>query len=212
MEPTACEVKWSEVHASFERQHDSLLENHPDAEQEISIIRKALIKIRQLVKASPAVNGNGSIWKELADEAETERSVLCKHLDGKALIIGLMRLYAAIHREMVETVQADHSDKQEVDEHEWFKQQRRRKRSSSDEEQKQIKKAAKPTSETRDPRIPSQRELPTLNFFASLKTDDMELESAVDTSNQADEMVTGCSRPVAGEVGRLPLCLHLQLT
>jgi hypothetical protein len=98
MEPTACEMKWSEVHASCERQHDCLLENHPDAEQEIAIIRKALIKIRQLAKASPAVNGNGSIWKELADEAETERSILCKHLDGKALFTGLMRLYAAIHR------------------------------------------------------------------------------------------------------------------
>jgi hypothetical protein len=83
MEPTACEIKWSEVHASFERQHDSLLENHPDAEQEISIIRKALIKISQHVMASPAIKGNGSIWKELADEAETEISILCKHLDGR---------------------------------------------------------------------------------------------------------------------------------
>jgi hypothetical protein len=114
-------------------------------------------------------------------------SILCKHLDGKALFTGLMRLYAATHREMVETVQADHSDKHEVDEHEGFKQQRRRKRSSSGEEQKQIKKAAKPTTETKNPRIPSQRELPTRNFFAPLKTADMELESAEDTSNQADD-------------------------
>jgi hypothetical protein len=121
-----------------------MLENHPDAEQEMAIIRTALIKIRQLFKASPAVYGNGSIWKELADEVETERSILYKHLDCKTLFRGLMHLYTAIHREMVKTVQADHSDKQEVTEHEGFKQQRRRKRSSSGEEQ-QIKKAAKPT-------------------------------------------------------------------
>jgi hypothetical protein len=107
-------------------------------------------------------------------------------LDGKALFRGLMRLYTAIHREMAETVQADHSDKQEVAEHEGFKQQRRRKRSSLGEEQQQIKKAAKPTSETRDPRMPSQPDVPTRNFFAPLRTADMELESPEDTNNQAD--------------------------
>jgi hypothetical protein len=69
--------------------------------------------------ASPAVNGNGLTWKQLADKAKTERSILCKHLDGKVLFTGLMRLYAAIHR-----VQVDHSDKPQIDEHEGFKQQR----------------------------------------------------------------------------------------
>jgi hypothetical protein len=38
--------KWSEVHASLEKQHDSLLKNHPDAAWEIEITRTALIKIR----------------------------------------------------------------------------------------------------------------------------------------------------------------------
>jgi hypothetical protein len=38
----------------------------------------------------------------LADRAEAERGVLPKLLDGKALFTGLMRLYAAIYREMVE--------------------------------------------------------------------------------------------------------------
>jgi hypothetical protein len=38
MEPSICEVKWSEVHASFEKQIDTLLENHPDAGQETSVL------------------------------------------------------------------------------------------------------------------------------------------------------------------------------
>jgi hypothetical protein len=139
----------------------------------------------------------GNSWQT----AETERSTLCKHLDGKALFTGLMRLYAAMHREIVESVQADPSDKQQVDEHGGFKQQRRRKRSSSDEQQKQIKKSAKPTSETRDPRIPSQLELPTRNFFAPLKTAGMELESSEDTSNQADD---DGDQPPSSRRGRPP--------
>jgi hypothetical protein len=35
MEPIVCETKWSEVHASFKRKHDSLLKNNPAAAQEI---------------------------------------------------------------------------------------------------------------------------------------------------------------------------------
>jgi hypothetical protein len=56
MEPTVGDIKWSEVHACFERQHESLLENDPDAAQEIAIIRTVLIKMKQLAKESlPAI-------------------------------------------------------------------------------------------------------------------------------------------------------------
>jgi hypothetical protein len=43
------EIKWSGVHESFERQHDSLLENKPYATQETGIIRSTLIRIKELV-------------------------------------------------------------------------------------------------------------------------------------------------------------------
>jgi hypothetical protein len=125
MEPSICEVKWSEVHASFERQHDTLLEKYPDASQEIGNIHKALIKIRQLVKKSPQVNGNGPAWKKLADRAEADRSSLCRHLTGKVVFTGLVHLYTTIHRDMAESVKAAHSDKQEIDAHEGLKEQRR---------------------------------------------------------------------------------------
>jgi hypothetical protein len=47
------EIKWSGMLSSFERQHDSLLENNPDATQEIGIIRSTLIKIKELVRHPP---------------------------------------------------------------------------------------------------------------------------------------------------------------
>jgi hypothetical protein len=50
MEPTVCETKWSEVHASFEPQHGSLLKNNPDAALEIELIRTILIKIKNLYR------------------------------------------------------------------------------------------------------------------------------------------------------------------
>jgi hypothetical protein len=129
---------------------------------------------------------------------------VCKHLAGKALFTGLMRLYTAIHREMVESVQAGHSDKQQTDEHEGFKLQRRRKRSSSDDQQKQMKRAAKPTTGTRDLRVLLQLGLPTCNFFAPLNTADMELESAEDTNDQADGDHQHQHQPPSSQRARAP--------
>jgi hypothetical protein len=40
------------------------------------------------------------VWQELLTKAEAERAVLCKHLDGKALFLAVLRMYAAIHGEL----------------------------------------------------------------------------------------------------------------
>jgi hypothetical protein len=36
-------------------------------------------------------------------QAEIERAVICKHLDGKPMLTAMRRLYAATFREMTET-------------------------------------------------------------------------------------------------------------
>jgi hypothetical protein len=53
------------------------------------------------------VNNNGAEWKQLVDRAEAERHILRKFLDGQALITGLFRLYAVIHKEMTGQVSTD---------------------------------------------------------------------------------------------------------
>jgi hypothetical protein len=75
-----------------------------------------------------------------------------------------------------------------------FREQRRRKRIPSAEKTKAKRssitrdpKVMPQVAVTRDPRIQSQVEIPTRNFFAPLKTADMELESSEDTSKQADD-------------------------
>jgi hypothetical protein len=100
--PTKCKTWWTEIQASFERHHDALITGHPDAQEEIRLVRTVLIKICQLVRNSPSVNGDGPLWKQLADKAEAKRERLCRHLDGKA-VYRCAGLYAAIHREMNET-------------------------------------------------------------------------------------------------------------
>jgi hypothetical protein len=99
-QPTVCETRLAEKLASFERQHDALIEAHLDSNEEIVLVRTLILTIRRFVHISSRVNGNGAVWKELTEKAEAQRTVLCKHLDGKALFTGMLRLYAATHRKM----------------------------------------------------------------------------------------------------------------
>jgi hypothetical protein len=92
-------------------------------------------------------------------KAESERIVLSKHLDGKTLFTAVLRLYAATHRELRETLLPEEKDTPEE-----FREQRRRKRNPSEDHAKK----SKPTPGRRDPRIQSHVEavVATRNFFA----------------------------------------------
>jgi hypothetical protein len=98
--PTVCEFRWAKIILSFDGKHNDLLEPHPDCSEEMAFLRTGLQTIGQLIHISPPANGNSREWKELIARAETERVVLCKHLDGKALFRAMLRLCAALHREL----------------------------------------------------------------------------------------------------------------
>jgi hypothetical protein len=135
-----CETRWSKTLASFDKHHGELVTAYQGAEEDISLICAALVQIGTLIRNSPAKNGNGAAWKELTTKAETEKMVLCKHLEGKTLITAILRLYAATHREMVETLVQVVEDAPETKEE--FCEQRRRKRNSSDGQATQAKKSS----------------------------------------------------------------------
>jgi hypothetical protein len=126
--PTVCETRWAAIISSFEGKHDELLAGHPDCSEELALLRTGLQTIGQLIRVSPPANGNGGLWKELVARAEAERAVLCKHLDGKALFTAMLRLYAATHREMRDSVVPANQQPNEE-----FREQRRRRRIPSDE-------------------------------------------------------------------------------
>jgi hypothetical protein len=100
-ETTVCETPWSAIVTSFERNYDDLIAGHPDCTEEIELLRNLLLTVLQLIHLSPSVNGKGAVWKELIAIAEAERTVPSEHLNGKALFTAMLRLYAAIHREML---------------------------------------------------------------------------------------------------------------
>jgi hypothetical protein len=102
---TVCETRWVNIISSFEGRHNDLLEGHPDCSEELAHLRVGLKTIGQLIHVSPPGNGNGVVWKDLIARAEVKRVVLWKHLDGKALFTAMLRLYAALHRELRDSAQ-----------------------------------------------------------------------------------------------------------
>jgi hypothetical protein len=165
--PTVCETRWSKTLASFDKHHGGLVTAYPGAEEDISLIRAALVQIGSLIRSSPAKNGNGEAWKELTTKDEAEKVALCKHLEEKTLITAILRLYAATHREMMETLLQEVEDAPETKEE--FREQRRRKRNSSDGQTTQAKKFSIGQS-------PDAKAEPRLrNFYAPLR-DTMDLE------------------------------------
>jgi hypothetical protein len=132
----------------------------------------------QLILKSPPVNGSSSTWQELLNKAESERAVLCMHLDGKALFTAMLRMYAAIYREIRDSLQLgkEHSEK--------FREQKRRKRIPSKEQPRNMT-----THIRKDSMVSSQGEVPTRNFFAPSRTEmDVErnpVEETTDGPNQS---------------------------
>ena len=187
-EPTLCEERWRAIVASYERNHESLKSNNPGCEEDIDLLGQGLRTIGRLIHASPSINGNGAVWTQLLSKSEDERSVLCRHLDGKALFTGLLRLYATTHRELRESLLPEPSESIEE-----FREQRRRKRNPSEEQTKKLK----PSPSPRDPRVKSQAEVTTKNFYAPLRTSAMDV--AEETSDKPGE-----GQPSANKSGRPP--------
>ncbi|XP_023721418.1 uncharacterized protein LOC111872095 [Cryptotermes secundus] len=112
--PTSCETRWNAIVASFDRNHVNLRINNPDCQEDIELLGKGLQTIGQLIQTSPSINGNGAVWNKLISNSEAERTVLCKHLEGKTLFTAMLRLYAAIHREMRESLLLEGKDESET--------------------------------------------------------------------------------------------------
>jgi hypothetical protein len=102
---TQCETRWILVLTSFGERWEKLIADHPDAKEEMDLLRVSVVWIEKLLQNSPKVNGNGAKWKQLADRAEASRHTICKFLDGQALFTGLIYMYTAPCKEMTTSLQ-----------------------------------------------------------------------------------------------------------
>jgi hypothetical protein len=162
-----------------------------------------IFEICEYSTISPPANGDGVVWKDLVAKAEAERVVLCKHLDGKALFTAMLRLYAALHRELRDTILPARQTSTEE-----FREQRRRKRNPSNEQAKKSKTT--PTPGTKASKPQPQGEVATKNFFAPLRTADMDVER-IPEEGETDESAREAPTSKAGRPPPIILTSALNL-
>jgi hypothetical protein len=124
--------------------------------------------------------------------------VFCKHLNGKMPFTVMLRLYAAIHREMRDSVLQE-QEESTVE----FREQRRRKRNHPEEQAKRSKTTIMPTPGKRDLRIRFQGEIPTRNFFASMRGSEVEVECTL-LEKTTDKPNRELQQPPSSKSGRPP--------
>jgi hypothetical protein len=81
--PTVCEARWSETLTSFDKHRDELVTAYQGAEEDIGLIRAALVKIGLLICNYSSKNGKDAAWKELTTQAETEKYFCVSTLRAK---------------------------------------------------------------------------------------------------------------------------------
>jgi hypothetical protein len=101
----------------------------------------------------------------MTERADAEKSVLCKHRDCKALFTGMLRLYAAIHREKSDRVQAETNKVEEK----VPTQSRRRKRYRDYEDDSSVSKKEAPEKSRPLPVYQNSRPVASRNFFVPLR-------------------------------------------
>jgi hypothetical protein len=180
------------VLASFDKQHETLIANNPNATEEISFVQTELVKIGQLIQTSPPQNGNSVTWKRLVDKAENEKNVLCKHLDGEALFTGMMRLYTAIHRELEDSLlqECDKGSEEDVP-----RSKRRKRNSDSDDSSSTSKRE---TMDKSRPLPDYQKLQPVVNKnpFTPLRAVSMDGTEASDEGQSSDNIDKGRPTPI----------------
>jgi hypothetical protein len=163
------EARCRSVLTSFDKEHENLIKNNPDATKEINLVRTGLVEIGQLIQISPQKNGNGVTWKRLIDQAENEKNVLCKHLDGKALFTGMLRLYATTHRELTESLLPECAQEKKRG-----RPRSRRRKRNSDSDDGSISKRKATDKPRQLPAYQKPRPVATKNYFAPLRAVPME--------------------------------------
>jgi hypothetical protein len=169
------------VLASFDKQYETLIANNPDATEEVNLIRTGLIKIRQLIQNSPQQNDKGATWKRLVDKAESEKSVLYKHVDGKVLFTGMLRLYTATHRDRGQSPAGVCTRKEEAEPH-----SKRRKRNNDSDDSRSITKRETTEICRSLPVYQKPRPVVTKNFSAPLRAVPMEGAEVCDETPSSD--------------------------
>jgi hypothetical protein len=171
-------------------------QHHPDAEAVMELVRGVLIAIARLAECTPASAGEIPKWSLIVQNMAEIMRNLYQFLKGKQLYSALYGEYTEVLHDFT-AVLKESGDKGETakittTEHpsnEEFREQRRRKRKPSDDANKITKKPATSPTGVNDPQLRSKDEVLTHNFFAPLRSTEMEADHGDDADDSTEGQV-----------------------
>jgi hypothetical protein len=184
------------------------IQKHPDAGGAMEKVHGVLKDIASLAGCTPTAVGESEKWKEIiTKEAETRRN-LYQVLQGKPLYSALHGVYSEVLADLKVVLQQSATKVQlqpnnEAAAQDEFREQRRRKRNPSEEAAK--KQKTMPTTGIKDPRPRPQQDVATRNYFAPLRTTEMECEgSANEVADNPENPEDEVQQRPASQTGRPP--------
>ncbi|PNF41080.1 hypothetical protein B7P43_G06220 [Cryptotermes secundus] len=95
---------------TFDIEYEVMIEVHPEAKAQIDIIGFILVGISQFLRNSTEATFNGDNWEKFLDEIKMETKILYRHTNGKGLFDALLRLFSAVYKEMIDSLQASSAE------------------------------------------------------------------------------------------------------
>jgi hypothetical protein len=167
-------------------------------------VYKVLCDIEDLAGYTPHSVGEGNEWTSVVDAAEENRANYCKVLSGKTLFSALYGTYTVTLNELKAVLKASTQSEQNVStpvqqstKDDGFQEVRRRKRQSSGESTKITKVSKKPTVPATTPAAVqlAPRDTATRNYFAPLRTADMDTDATAETVTPEEAAPPKTGRP-----------------
>jgi hypothetical protein len=196
---------WSHQIDSLRVEYRETIDKHPDAGKVMETVHDVLKDIASLAGCTPTPVGESTSWKRVITKAAETRRNLHQVLEGKPLYSALHGVYSEVLAVLKVVLQQSASKVQlqpnnEPAAQEEFWEQRRRKINPSEEAAN--KQKTMPTTGIKDPRPSPQQDVATRNYFAPLRTTEMECEGS--TNEVADNPDDKLQQGPASQTGRPP--------
>jgi hypothetical protein len=176
---------WRQELSSLKSECHAIMNKYPEADSVVQV-HKAFSDIEILARSTPARVGESSQWTTIVNSAEEKTAKFCKVLGGKPLFSTLYGMYKVTLKEqkVVLKVNAQAGQSGAVTKTSWestaqdddFQEVKKRKRHISNDTSETAKKSTKSgpisTGVKQTPKA-----MPTCNFFAPLRTTDMDMET-----------------------------------
>jgi hypothetical protein len=174
---------WTQTLTSLNSQSHAITNKYTEAGSVIQEVHKVLNDIESLAGYTPAKVEEGSEWSTIVNSAEEQRANFCKSVDGKLLFRALCGMYTvtlnelkAVSAQAKHSVAANKTSSEPTTQDDEFREVKRRKRQNSNGNSQSVKKSTKAVPTSAAVKLPP-KSVSTRNFFAPLRTPDMDTET-----------------------------------